>query len=122
MKKILKYIAGLGLLALIVTIAGWLFWHYQGLKPKLIFEMPASSFKVSYNYRRLLRSKEVDVLCQKKGFENGMFFAVKGYKVVRFIPMAFHAVHGEMDFVEADPDMLYFYQYRERYRTLVWTP
>jgi len=123
------------LLGLVSFGIGWLVWHYDGLKPELLFEMPIENCgMISFNTNAPGRvwatvREEVDAVCRARNFQSELrfgkydsFFAVKGNKAKRFVPDKFHYVKGGIEFESADPNMVYFYRYRARYYPIVLQP
>lgn len=134
MKKTFLYFAVFCVILFVLTICGWLIWHYQGLKPELLFELPVAKCKtIRLNTNNLNRvwltyGSEVDRICRSKGFKSELrgthdsFFAVSGNKAIRFVPEGFHGVKGDIEFERADSNKVYFYRYRARYYPIVLQP
>ena len=138
MKKVFLLLSLSCISAFAVFVAGWLVWHYQGLKPELLFELPVESCEtlsfgdqVKYPWSWPMdRSLEVTRICREKGFHSelvfntsqGAFFALNGRKAKRFIPYGFHYVHGTIEFEAADANTIYFYRFRKRYHPIVFQP
>ena len=112
---------------MLITVAIWLVWHYQGLKPKLLFELSAASVPcntfTSGPYSQLVQQSEVVLsVCRQRGISTKHVFATTGHKAVKFETYIFHGVHGDIAFETADPEIIYFYSYRKRYWPIVHQP
>ena len=132
MRAMLYFTSSCGVVLILFAI-GWLVWHYNGLKPELLFERPIEScgtIQFSTNgWVWVTLGEEVDTICRSEGFQSELrfekynsFFAVKGNKATRFVPYVFHGVHGDILFESANPNMVYFYRYKSRYHPIVLQP
>ena len=124
-KKIYLYIALLFSTPFLV-VCGWLIWHYQGLTPKFLFQLPVEECDMlKINRTNSFWNGTVNVLCQSQGFPynpgpNYEYFAIKGEKIKCFIPDRFHSVKIDIEVMPADENFVYFYRYRSRYRYYIY--
>jgi len=102
---------------------GWVIWYRSGLRPTLVLTMPAEECReFVFDLRDVAAGRGVERICQENGISDGPVFAVRGRTVVRFVPIAFHAVHGRLEFAQGEEHTVYFYRYRRRYRIIIHAP
>lgn len=122
MNRLLVIVVGLVLLAIALGASLYLQERIRS-KPELILELPVSQCKkLSFGiYLRIARGRDVDDICKSHGFPQGLYFALKGRRAIRFDKEVL-GWYGDIIYEQADPDTVYFYRYDERYRNIVWEP
>lgn len=117
-------VAAFVLAAIAVGVSLYLYLHHRSrATPELVLQLPASQCnELAFGPWGLARGDGVDDICKRHGVPDGPYFALKARRAIRFKLTQFNGVHGEIIYVHADPDTVYFYRYEKRYRPLVWTP
>jgi len=114
-------------IVIVVALIGGTVWlmHYRArLTPELVSSLPAEECEGLFfeSYGHAYPPDTVGAICRKHGVIRGPFFALKGKRATRFVPHEFHGVHGTLETVTADQNVVYFYRYDKRYFWIVNAP
>lgn len=118
----------LGFITLVIIVSSYsiasIFSYHASLKINYLFTLPVDQCEhLSFGTKLPVAfGADVTKLCQAQGFEQSSVFAVSGSKAIELVPRRPQAVTGHLKIKKADPQLVYFYSYREKYRLMIEKP
>ena len=117
-------------IAVASCLAGWLHAYYRSFVPELIMTLPRDKCQslsfLGYDGTMDVGG-QVGSLCRAHGVRDDCVFALRGRTAARFVADSDTSiiddhVHGKLQFADADPNLVYFYHYHERFDSLIHEP
>ena len=112
------------LLVLAVYIAfKWKASHEEGLQPKLVLTVKASEYpNLTPTEHCFVHGKDVDDICSAHGVSGRPIVAARGWSKFVFRQETLDWVDPTWDVEPGDPELIYFFQYDERFRGTMQSP